>query len=72
MAVSYEELERQAIGRWKEMQNDIRLFLEFQDSTRNQEIKAYIEKAVADIARKCGTDQDEVWLEMNYWSNYKV
>lgn len=26
----------------------------------NQEIRAYIEKAVADIARKCGVEQSEV------------
>ena len=38
----------------------------------NHEIKAYIEKAVADIARKCGTDQSEVWQEMNYWSRDKA
>ena len=36
----------------------------------NQEIRAYIEKAVADIARKCGVEQSEVWAEMNYWSKY--
>ena len=37
----------------------------------NQEIRAYIEKAVADIARKCGVEHSEVWAEMNYWSKDK-
>ena len=41
------------------------------DDLHNQEIRAYIEKAVADIARKCGVEQSEVWAEMNYWSKDK-
>ncbi len=30
--------------------------------TMNNELKGYIERAVPDIARKCGLRDDEVWL----------
>lgn len=32
----------------------------------------YIERAVADIARKCHVKQDEVWAAMKELSNLKV
>lgn len=69
--MTYEELERQAMEKWDKMHQHIIKFNENMDASRNQEIRAYIEKAVADIARKCGVDQSEVWAEMNYWSKDK-
>lgn len=35
-------------------------------------MKDYIERAVADIARKCQTTQDEVWRVMNEVSLSKI
>lgn len=67
-----QELERHAIEEWTKMQKHIKAVVEAEDAARNQEIRACIEKSVADIARKCGTTQDEVWEEMNYWSNRKL
>ena len=42
--------------------------VEAEDAMHNQEIKAYIDKAVADIARKCGVSQNEVWSEIKFSS----
>ena len=36
----------------------------------NDEMKGYIERAVADIARKCSCKQDEVWERMYTLSMY--
>lgn len=68
---TYEELEQKALENWKKMQERISLAVKEMDDLHNQEIRAYIEKAVADIARKCGVEQSEVWAEMNYWSKDK-
>ena len=67
----YEELEQQTMENWEKMHKRIIAFNENMDASHDQEIKAYIEKAVADIARKCGVDQAEVWAEMEYWSRDK-
>ena len=68
---TYEELEQKALENWKKMQERMTLAVKEMDDLHNQEIRAYIEKAVADIARKCGVEQSEVWAEMNYWSKDK-
>ena len=67
----YEELEQEVLENWKKMQERMTLAVKKMDDLHNQEIRAYIEKAVADIARKCGVEQSEVWQEMNYWSKDK-
>lgn len=67
----YEELEKEAMERWNKMLQHINKVIEKEDAMHDQEIRAYIEKAVADIARKCGVEQSEVWSEMNYWSKDK-
>lgn len=46
--------------------------VEREDAMHDQEIKAYIDKAVAHIARQCGTDQATVWAELEYWSRSKA
>ena len=53
------------------MQERMTLAVKEMDDLHNQEISTYIEKAVADIARKCGVEQSEVWAEMSYWSKDK-
>ena len=68
---TYEELEQKALENWKKMQERMTSAVKEMDDLHNQEIRAYIEKAVADIARKCGVEQSEVWAEMNYWSKDK-
>ena len=68
---TYEELEQKALENWKKMQERMTLAVKKMDDLHNQEIRAYIEKAVADIARKCGIEQSEVWAEMSYWSKDK-
>ena len=68
---TYEELEQKALENLKKMQERMTLAVKEMDDLHNQEIRAYIEKAVADIARKCGVEQSEVWAEMNYWSKDK-
>ena len=35
-------------------------------------MKDYIERAVADISRKCHVNQDEVWVAMKELSNLKA
>lgn len=62
---------KQAMGNWDKMLQQVIKFNENMDASHDQEIRAYIEKAVADIARKCGVDQSEVWAEMEYWSRDK-
>ena len=68
---TYEELEQEVLENWKKMQERMTFAVKEMDDLHNQEIRAYIEKAVADIARKCGVEQSEVWAEMNYWSKDK-
>ena len=68
---TYEELKQEALENWKKMQERMRLAVKEMDDLHNQEVRAYIEKAVADIARKCGVEQSEVWAEMCYWSKDK-
>ena len=70
--MSYEELEQEAMKRWADMQGFMKRCVEAEDAMHDQDIKAYIEKAVADIARKCGVNQVEVWVEMEYWSRSKT
>ena len=70
--MTFQELEQQAMEKWTRRVDWVKRCLEAEDARHNQEIREYIEKAVADIARKCGICQDEVWKEVNYWSNRKI
>lgn len=59
------------MAKFEERANYMKRVVEQMDASRDQEIKGYIFRAVADIARKCGVDQSEVWAEMEYWSRSK-
>ena len=42
------------------------------DVKKEKEIRAYLERSVADIARKCGCTQDDVWQRMYTLSFWKL
>lgn len=69
--MTFKEAKEQAMAKFEERANYMKRVVEQMDASRDQEIKGYIFRAVADIARKCGVDQSEVWAEMEYWSRSK-
>lgn len=69
---TYEELQAEAMKAWEKMSNYWKERNEREDALHDQEIKGYLFRAVADIARKCGVTESEVWYEVEYWSRDKA
>lgn len=72
LSFSFKEAKDKALKNLEKFSKICQQRVERENDIHNQEIKSYIEKAVADIARKCGVNQDEVWAEMEYWSRSKA
>ena len=69
---SFEATKEDAMKAWEKMRKQQKEISECEDACHNQEIKGYLYRAIADIARKCGVSQSEVWAEVEYWSRDKA
>lgn len=68
---SMEEIKAEAMKRFEQRAEVIKTYVESEKARHNQEIREYIDKAVTDIARKCGMKEDEIWEEVKFWSRFR-